>query len=93
MIDDDVKVSSVQIFKYFHNSISDLSAKFFQETGRKTYVTPTSYLELIGSFQRLITKKQEQTMRAKMRYVFFKITTLLAESKVVAMLSKMNIRF
>ena len=37
--------------------------------GRYTYMTPTSYLELIGSFKTLITQKQESTMKAKKRYI------------------------
>uniref|UniRef100_A0A183SIA1 Dynein heavy chain 7, axonemal n=1 Tax=Schistocephalus solidus TaxID=70667 RepID=A0A183SIA1_SCHSO len=68
-IEEEMRDSAVHIFKYFHTSIMNLSEKFYRQLGRKTYVTPTSYLELISSFQRLITKKQEETMRAKMRYV------------------------
>ncbi len=37
--------------------------------GRRTYTTPTSYLELINAFKTLITQKQESTMKAKRRYV------------------------
>ncbi len=64
-----LKDHATNIFKYFHTSIIHLSVKFFNELGRKTYVTPTSYLELIGCFERLITKKQEETMLAKLRLV------------------------
>jgi len=37
--------------------------------GRHTYITPTSYLELISSFKTLITQKQLSTMQSKQRYV------------------------
>ena len=37
--------------------------------GRYTYVTPSSYLELLSSFKRLITQKQDSTMKAKKRYL------------------------
>ncbi|KAL5971244.1 Dynein heavy chain 7 axonemal [Taenia solium] len=57
------------IFKHFHTSIANLSEKFFVELGRKTYVTPTSYLEQIASFERLITKKKNEIMMAKTRYL------------------------
>lgn len=57
------------IFKHFHNSIISLSEKFYLELGRKTYVTPTSYLEQIASFERLITKKKDEIMKAKLRCV------------------------
>ncbi|XP_018647275.1 dynein heavy chain, putative [Schistosoma mansoni] len=68
-IEDHVRESTVHLFKYFHTSITPLAEKFLMNLGRKTYVTPTSYLELIDSFQRLLTQKQNETMKAKMRYV------------------------
>ncbi|KAL3319619.1 hypothetical protein Ciccas_001702 [Cichlidogyrus casuarinus] len=68
-LEDRIKVDTVNIFKYFHTSLARLSARFFANLGRKTYITPTSYLELIASFERLISSKQEETMKAKMRYV------------------------
>lgn len=36
--------------------------------GRYNYVTPTSYLELIGSFKNLLGSKQDETSKAKRRY-------------------------
>ena len=42
--------------------------RFTEELGRRTYMTPTSYLELINSFKNLITMKQDSTMKAKKRY-------------------------
>ncbi|CAH8853473.1 unnamed protein product [Trichobilharzia szidati] len=68
-MEDDVRESTVHLFKYFHTSIIPLSQKFLRNLGRKTYVTPTSYLELIDSFKRLLTQKQNETSRARMRYV------------------------
>ncbi|KAF7258254.1 hypothetical protein EG68_04624 [Paragonimus skrjabini miyazakii] len=68
-IDDNIRNVTVNLFKYFHTSITPLAEKFLQRLGRKTYVTPTSYLELIDSFQRLLTKKQDEISRARMRYV------------------------
>lgn len=66
-MDDTVREVTVQLFKYFHTSITPLAEKFARHLGRKTYVTPTSYLELIDSFRRLLNKKQDETMRARMR--------------------------
>ncbi|CAH8538577.1 unnamed protein product [Heterobilharzia americana] len=68
-MEDNVRESTVHLFKYFHTSITPLSEKFLTHLGRKTYVTPTSYLELINSFQRLLTQKQNETSRARMRYI------------------------
>jgi len=43
--------------------------RFLFVLGRHTYITPTSYLELISSFKTLITQKQLLTMESKQRYV------------------------
>ena len=49
--------------------INYVGFRFYNTLGRKTYVTPTSYLELITAFKTLINKKQDETMKAKKRYV------------------------
>ncbi|NXK36347.1 DYH7 protein, partial [Piprites chloris] len=59
----------VPICKYFHTSVLALSERFLQSLGRHNYVTPTSYLELIAAFQRLLTEKQDSVMKAKKKYV------------------------
>ncbi|NXM04479.1 DYH7 protein, partial [Tyrannus savana] len=59
----------VPICKYFHTSVLALSERFLQSLGRHNYVTPTSYLELIAAFQRLLTEKRDSVMKAKKKYV------------------------
>ncbi|XP_069101059.1 dynein axonemal heavy chain 12-like isoform X1 [Argopecten irradians] len=68
-LEDREKVETVHIVKYFHQSTTKLSDKFLMELGRHNYVTPTSYLELINSFKNLLKSKQDETMKAKRRYV------------------------
>eukprot|EP00116_Pleurobrachia_bachei_P000103 sb/3460365/ len=58
----------VQSCQNFHESVRMLSERFFKELFRHNYVTPTSYLELIGSFKNLIKKKQDEIMKNKTRY-------------------------
>ena len=53
--------------------------------GRKNYVTPTSYLELITAFKGLITSKQEATLKAKRRYVVGLEKLAFAASQVADM--------
>ncbi|XP_040850987.1 dynein heavy chain 12, axonemal [Ochotona curzoniae] len=72
----------VPICKHFHTSIRSLSERFLQELGRHNYVTATSYLELIGSFQELLTKKRQAIMEAKQRYVNGLDQLAFAESQV-----------
>ena len=43
--------------------------RFLEVLGRHTYITPTSYLELIGALKNLIIEKQQSTMNAKKRYL------------------------
>ena len=56
------------ICKQFHQGIATLSEKFKKELGRINYVTPTSYLELLTLFSRLLAIKRKEVMAAKKRY-------------------------
>ncbi|CAF0823905.1 unnamed protein product [Adineta steineri] len=68
-IKDSEKDACVDIVKYFHTSTQKLSEKFYQKLQRYNYVTPTSYLQAISGFKMLITRKQNEIMAAKKRYV------------------------
>ena len=68
-IDFDVKTSIVKMCKNFHTSVIDLSERFFDILQRQNYVTPTSYLELIKTFKRLLGQKQTTLLDMKNRYV------------------------
>ena len=46
----------------------DVSEDFQAELGRANYVTPTSYLELITMFQRLVTAKRIENSKTLSRY-------------------------
>ena len=46
-----------------------LLCRFLAKLGRHNYVTPTSYLELISSFKRLLSMKREEIMKMKKRYL------------------------
>ncbi|NXE11184.1 DYH7 protein, partial [Lophotis ruficrista] len=72
----------VPICKYFHTSVLSLSARFLQSLGRHNYVTPTSYLELIAAFQKLLTQKRDAVMKAKKKYMNGLDKLAFAESQV-----------
>ncbi|KAM9226992.1 LOW QUALITY PROTEIN: dynein axonemal heavy chain 12 [Leptosomus discolor] len=72
----------VPICKYFHTSVLSLSVRFFQSLGRHNYVTPTSYLELIAAFRKLLTQKRDTVMKAKKKYVNGLDKLAFAESQV-----------
>ena len=42
---------------------------FYQSLRRRNYVTPTSYLELIMTFKKLLDIKRQEIMTLKQRYV------------------------
>eukprot|EP00966_Prymnesium_polylepis_P028550 661181-Prymnesium_polylepis.1 len=60
--------STVEMCKYFHQSVRDLGAKFGSEQRRMVYVTPTAYLELIQTFQTLLAKKRKEVDQLRKRY-------------------------
>ena len=68
-MDFDVKTSIVKMCKNFHTTVITLSDRFFDILQRKNYVTPTSYLELIKTFKRLLGQKQNTLLDMKNRYV------------------------
>jgi dynein heavy chain len=47
---------TVNMFKQVHLSVENASKHFFEMLRRRNYVTPTSYLELLSSFGKLIGK-------------------------------------
>uniref|UniRef100_A0A8B9EN99 Dynein axonemal heavy chain 12 n=1 Tax=Anser cygnoides TaxID=8845 RepID=A0A8B9EN99_ANSCY len=55
---------------------------FFQSLKRHNYVTPTSYLELIAAFRKLLTEKRDSVMTAKKKYVNGLDKLAFAESQV-----------
>ena len=50
-----------------HLSVAVNSERFKEQLSRHNYVTPTSYLELLGIFQKLISMKKMELNTAKNR--------------------------
>ncbi|XP_022244308.1 dynein heavy chain 7, axonemal-like [Limulus polyphemus] len=63
------RVKCVSVCKHFHTSAVKLSQRFLAQTGRHTYITPTSYLELISSFKLLLGQRQSEVLAARKRYM------------------------
>ena len=49
----------VTVCVYIHQSVEKKSIEFYEELRRYNYVTPTSYLELLMCFIKLLTEKRE----------------------------------
>ncbi|XP_050297987.1 dynein axonemal heavy chain 3 [Anthonomus grandis grandis] len=59
----------VAMCKEFHVTVQDSASLFYREQKRKTYVTPTSYLELIQTFITLYGRKVDQIKLQINRYL------------------------
>lgn len=49
---------SIKMCQQFHITTQNLSVEFNTKLQRKTYVTPTSYLEMIFTFKDVLSKKR-----------------------------------
>jgi dynein heavy chain len=65
---DEVRQSCVEMVQTFHTTTQVAKEKFFREQKRFYYVTPTSYLELIQSFKRLLGEKRGEIFALKEKY-------------------------
>ncbi|GFR74517.1 axonemal dynein heavy chain protein [Elysia marginata] len=64
---------------------------FLEKQSRHNYVTPTSYLELINAFKNLLRTQQEQTMKAKRRYLVGLEKLAFASSQVATMQEELEL--
>ena len=63
----DNEAASVSLFKHIQLSVEKDSVLFYEVLRRKNYVTPTSYLELLNIFGKLIGKKRTEIATKKDR--------------------------
>ena len=54
-----IKDSCAFMMMHFHDSTATWAADFFEKLGRKYYVTPTSYLEMIVTFKVLLAERRQ----------------------------------
>lgn len=62
---ENVKDESVAACKFFHGCAKDVSAKFYELTGKKTYVTTASFLDLMRMFADLTTEKRREIAQTR----------------------------
>ena len=58
-LENEAKKGIVDICVDMQERVSKLSTRYYQELRKYYYVTPTSYLELIGTFIRLLNKRKD----------------------------------
>jgi dynein heavy chain len=69
----------VDMCQVFDLSARALSKQFLEQQGRHTYVTPTSFLELVKAFKGLLQVNRDEIMKVKTQY-----TTGLAKLEFAA---------
>ncbi|KAG2469298.1 DYH7 protein, partial [Polypterus senegalus] len=64
-----IRKGAVFLCRHLHQSVMVLSQRFFESLQRRIYVTPTSYLELIKTFKRLLESKRLELLTNRNRYL------------------------
>ena len=68
-LDDHVRKETIVMCKHFHESVRGMSERYYDILRRYNYVTPTSYLELILTFKKLLGTKRDEILTLKNRYI------------------------
>ena len=82
---DDTRTACIDMCMVFHTSVRTLSQKFLANQGRHCYVTPTSYLELIGTYKTLLSEKRHAVSTLRDRYESGLAQIFSAEEQVETM--------
>lgn len=53
----------ITMFKNIHKSVEQYSLRYYSELRRYTYVTPTSYLELLSLYKQILQQKRQELTR------------------------------
>ncbi|KAK2152282.1 hypothetical protein LSH36_335g03002 [Paralvinella palmiformis] len=64
---DEVLKGLVEVCQLVHSSVAENSERYLAELNRRNYVTPTSYLELLGIFNKLIVMKKMELVASRNR--------------------------
>ncbi|RNF08530.1 dynein, axonemal, heavy polypeptide 1 [Trypanosoma rangeli] len=67
-LEEDVKGRLIQLCVAIHMDVQKRSEEFFEELRRHNYTTPSSYLELLTCYQRLLGEQSEQITGQAKRY-------------------------
>lgn len=65
---DEEKSAICPMFVSFQQQIRDMGVKYLAEARQHTYVTPTSYLDLLSTFARLLKEKRSELQAMQQRY-------------------------
>ena len=57
----------IQVFKIIHQSVEAIRVRYLDEMRRISYVTPTSFLELLNTYKKVLKDRKKQVGDAKFR--------------------------
>jgi len=77
--------SSLKMFQTIHQSVEQASLRFLSSTNRYVYVTPTSYLELLSSFAKILEDRRKQVGMMQSRYAIGLTKIESAEEQVAGL--------
>jgi dynein heavy chain len=77
----------VNLCVYMHESVREKCSQYKAELNRNNYVTPKSYLELLGLYRRLLDKKRNELLALRKR-TFTGLEKLLSATKEVEVLQE-----
>jgi len=92
-VTEDIEKSLVIFFQFIHQSVEHASKDFLEKMRRNYYVTPTSYLELLSTYNSILISKRVQigTTRDRLSVGVDKlISTAAAVSELQTTLTKME---
>jgi dynein heavy chain len=58
----------IEMFRVIHQSVEVKVGEFWDEYRRRSYVTPTSFLELLTTYKKILIKERADTSKSKRRY-------------------------
>ena len=67
-MEEEIKEKCVEMVQYYHSSTSKWAKKFLNQLKRNYYVTPTSYIELITTFKKLLNDKRKEVQADIFKY-------------------------
>ncbi|KAA6364425.1 MAG: putative dynein heavy chain, partial [Streblomastix strix] len=79
--------SMAEVCVHMHLSVEQASAKFLSEMERHNYTTPTSYLELLNSYERIL-KEMDQLIAARHSKLSNRLQTLIRTNREVEVMQR-----
>ena len=92
-VSDEVEKSLITFFQYAHQSIEQATQQYLERRRRFFYVTPTSYLELLSTYEKVLKDKRKEVGQLRDRLsvgVEKLITTEKSVNELQAQLTEME---